>query len=118
MKKINIIKSNDEYNRIIKNCRSYKYNDYIIYIEKIATNTYQFGFSVGKKIGNAVTRNKIKRQLKSILDKINFKNGFNCIIIVKRGILDKSFTEKENDLNILIEKLGIKKESSNEEKNC
>ena len=117
MKKINIIKSNDEYNRIIKNCKSYKYNDFVIYLEKTNINTYQFGFSVGKKIGNAVTRNKIKRQLKSILDKINFKNGFNCIIIVRRGILDKSFAEKENDLKYLINKIGIKKENSNEEKN-
>lgn len=110
MKKINIIKSNDEYNRIIKNCKSYKYNDFVIFLENNKDENYHFGFSVGKKIGNAVTRNKIKRQIKSILDKIVFKNGFNCIIIVKKSIVDKSFVQKENDLNFLIDKIGIKKE--------
>lgn len=115
MKKINIIKSNDEYNRIIKSFKPYKYNDFIIYVEKTNQNIYKFGFSVGKKVGNAVTRNKIKRRLKSILDKLDFKKGFNCIIIVKKGIVDKSFQEIENDLNIIINKIDIKKENENEE---
>ena len=114
MKKINIVKKNEDYNRIIKNCKSYKYKDFIIYIEWINEDKYHFGFSVGKKIGNAVTRNKIKRQIKSILDKLIFKNGFNCIIIVKRGILNKSFNEMEKDLNDLIEKINIKKENTND----
>ena len=108
MKKINIIKSNDEYNRIIRTIKPYKYNDLILYVEKNNLETYKFGFSVGKKIGNAVTRNKVKRRLKAILDKIHFKNGFNCIIIVRKGILDISFDQIEKDLNSIIEKINIK----------
>ena len=114
MKKINILKENDEYNRIIRNYKPIKYNDYIIYIEKNTNEVYKFGFSVGKKIGHAVLRNKIKRQLKSILDKIPFKNNFKCIIIVKKGIIDKSFIEMENDLKIALKKINIIKESIDE----
>lgn len=114
MKKINIIKSNEEYNRIIKNNKPYKYNEFLLYVEKNSENSYKFGFSVGKKIGNAVTRNKIKRRIKAILDKIDFKKGFNCIIIVRKGILDKSFQEMEYDLNSIISKINIK-EQRNEE---
>ncbi len=117
MKKINIIKSNDEYNRIIKTCHSYKYNDYVVYYEKNNDVSYHFGFSVGKKIGHAVTRNKIKRQTKAILDKYTFKNGFNCIIMVRKGILSKSFIEMEKDLDIVLKKINIIKEKNNEEKN-
>lgn len=111
MKKINIVKKNEDYNRIIQNFKPYKYKDYIVYIEWVNDKSYHFGFSVGKKIGNAVTRNKIKRQIKSILDKLVFKNGFNCIIIVKRGILEKSFSDMQRDLLELIEKVKITKES-------
>ncbi len=111
MKKINIVKKNEDYNRIIQNFKPYKYKDYIVYIEWVSENSYHFGFSVGKKIGNAVTRNRIKRQIKSILDKLVFKNGFNCIIIVKRGILEKSFSDMQRDLIELIEKIKITKES-------
>ena len=111
MKKINIIKKNEDYNRIIKNCKSYKYKDFVAYIEWVDSSIYHFGFSVGKKIGNAVTRNRIKRQLKSILDKITFKNNFNCIIIVRKGILDKTFQQMQDELNELAELIKIKKEN-------
>ena len=49
MKKINIIKKNEDYNRIIKNCKSYKYKDFVAYIEWVDSSIYHFGFSVGKK---------------------------------------------------------------------
>ena len=87
MKKINIVKENRDYNRIINSNRPFKYKDFIIYIDKKEPSVYRFGFSVGKKIGNAVTRNHIKRQLKEIVSKNDYKNNFDCIIIVGKGIL-------------------------------
>lgn len=117
MKKINIIKRNEEYNRIIKNCKSYKYKDIVVYIEWVDNSIYHFGFSVGKKVGNAVTRNRIKRQLKSILDKLSFKNNFNCIIIVRKSILEKTFQEIQDEMIELVKKLDIMKERNDEEKN-
>ena len=116
MKKENIIKKSLDFDRIIKNNKSYKYKDYIIYLEKTENNTYHFGLSVGKKIGNAVTRNKIKRQLKNIIDKNNYEKGINCIIIVRKGLLEKSFSERENDLIEAFKKLNIIKEKCNEKK--
>lgn len=110
MKKKNILKENKDFNRIIQNNKGYKYKDYIIYIEKNTNNIYHFGFSVGKKIGNAVTRNKIKRQLKNIIDKNIYQNNFNCIIIVKKSILYKSYQEIKNDLLEVLKKQNIIKE--------
>lgn len=114
MKKKNIIKSNLIFDRIIKNNKSYKYKDYIIYLERNSDSDYHFGLSVGKKVGNAVTRNKIKRQLKSIIDKNNYEKGFNCIIIVRKGILNKSFQMMEKELNECLSKMKIIKETKNE----
>ena len=114
MKKKNIVKKNQEYNRIIRNYKPYKYKEYILYVEKNKEDTYHFGFSVGKKIGNAVVRNKIKRQIKNILDKKVYKNGFNCIIIVNSNILNKSYHEMEQDLNLVLKKLELIKEKRDE----
>lgn len=116
MKKTNILKKSMDFDRIIKNNRSYKYKDYILYVEKVEDSTYHFGLSVGKKVGNAVTRNKIKRQLKTIIDKNNYEKGINCIIIVRKGLLEKSFSERENDLMEAFKKLNIIKEKCNEKK--
>ncbi len=114
MKKINILKRSEDFTRIIKTKKAFIYKDYIIYVEKKDPSIYNFGFSVGKKIGNAVTRNKIKRQLKNILDKYSFKNDFNCVIIVGKGILKRSFTEKEENLINALKKLDLIKENKDE----
>lgn len=108
MKKINIVKKNRDFSRIIKNNRPIKSNLFVIYLENNTNDIYKFGISASKKVGNAVTRNRLKRQIKSILDKNTYKNNFNCIIIIKKDIIDKSFDEMTKDLNILIDKLNIK----------
>lgn len=114
MKKLNILKESSDFDRIIHHNRAKKYKDYIIYIEYTKEDNYHFGISVGKKIGNAVMRNRIKRQIKSIIDKNIYKNGFNCIIILGRGILDRTYEEMCNNYNIAIKDLNILKEVSNE----
>lgn len=114
MNKDNIIKESKDFDRIIHNNKSYKYKDYIIYIEYNNSNNYRFGLSVGKKIGNAVRRNKVKRQLKSIISQKEYKNGFNCIIIVGVGINQRSFSEMKENYFKAINSLNILKEHSNE----
>ena len=109
MKKINILKEKSEFDRIIKNIKPYKYKDYLIFLDRNSSNNYKFGISVSKKICKAVERNKIKRQIKSIIDKKEYKNDFKCIIIVLKGILYKNFKEKEMDLYNAFEKLYIYK---------
>lgn len=116
MKKINILKDSRDFDRIIKENKPYKYKDYIIYIERIENNIYKFGISVGKKIGNAVNRNLIKRRIKSIIDKKDYQNGFNCIIIVGKGINERSFKEMEDNLLFAFNNINIIKEKKNEEK--
>lgn len=109
MKKKNILKNSRDFTRIIKTNSPYKSKNYIIYIEKNEEECYHFGISVSKKIGNAVVRNRIKRQIKSILDEKHYKNGFNCIIIVRKSLLDFDFNGMRETLFEQIQKLKIEK---------
>ncbi|MDE5630927.1 MAG: ribonuclease P protein component, partial [Bacilli bacterium] len=78
----------------------------VIYNKERAPKFPRFGLAVGKKIGNAVTRNRVKRQIRSIIDnnKNLFKNSKDYIIIVKRNFLDLSFQDMERELKSLLEK--------------
>lgn len=116
MKKINIIKSSRDFDRIIKNNKPYIYKDYVIYVEHNTNDVYKFGISAGKKLGNAVNRNKIKRQIRSIIDENVYQNNFNCIIIVGKGINERTFEERKNNLLIALSSINIIKEKHNEKK--
>ncbi len=99
MKKKNIVKKSEDFTKIIKSTKPYRQQGYLIFLEKTDLPTFQFGISVSNKVGNAVTRNRIKRQIKSIIDKNNYQNNFKCIIIIKREILEKSYQALEKELN-------------------
>ncbi len=107
MKKINIVKSNEDFDRIIKCNKPFKYKSFVVYIEWTNDTCYHFGFCVSKKIGNAVTRNKIKRRIKSAISGFDYKNNFNCIIITGKGILNESFQELSDNLFFIFDKLSL-----------
>lgn len=111
MKKINILKNNYDFERIIKNNKSFKGEFCFYYVEKVNNEgPYKFGISVSKKIGNAVIRNTYKRRIKSILDKNNYINSFNCIIILKKNILDSDYKSIEISINKDLKNLNLIKE--------
>ena len=104
MKKENIIKKHNDFQTIIQTTKPHKSNYFILFIKKTDLDNYRFGIAVSKKIGNAVTRNKIKRQIKNILNinKELFRKGYDCIIIVNKSILNLNYNEKcEKLINIL-----------------
>ena len=107
MKKINVLKENRDFKRIINAKKPFKYKSFIVYKED-TNEIYKFGISVIKKIGNAVLRNKIKRQISEIISKNNYENSFNCIIIVRKSYLENNFLNNSNDLNYIFQKLNIK----------
>ena len=111
MKKINIVKESKDFKKIIKNNKSFRTKYFYIYKQNHEENIYHFGLSVGKKIGNAVRRNKVKRQLREILSKNHYQKNFDCIIIVRREINDADFQKIQEDLNFALKKLSLIKEN-------
>ena len=108
MKKLNIIKKQDEIDNVIKNGKKYKNKFYFVYrLYNKDNKYYRFCICVSKKLGNAVTRNKNKRQIKDIIDKSNFvfskENDY--VIILKKEISLASFEEKKKYLLEILCKL-------------
>ena len=106
MKKINIVRKNQDFKRILNQRKSLGNKYLVIYYKENNINLNRYGISVSKKVGNAVTRNKIKRQIKNIIDKNQnlFKKNQDYIIIVKKAILDLKFNEIEESIKKLLTK--------------
>lgn len=108
MKKNQVIKKNDEFARIINEGKRIKNIYYTIFYQPSSNNLY--GISVPTKTGNAVTRNKIKRQLKNIIDnnKKDIQKNYDYVIIIKRQLLEIDFQRRQEELISLMKKIGDK----------
>lgn len=107
MKKIEIIKSSREYTEIINLNKSKRNKYFSIYYRK-NNKENRYGITIPKKIGIAVERNKIKRRAKNIIDnhKKTIQNGYDYVIIVKKGILELTYQDMEKELLKLIKSIG------------
>ena len=107
MKKEYRVKENQEIELILKN-KIYKSNRYFSVYKRInkETSHFRYAISVGKKIGNAVVRNKVKRQVTSIIDNLNLNLNSNTdvFIIVRPAVKDIEFLKMKSQLEYLFNK--------------
>ena len=111
MKKKEIVRSSNLFNQIIKDGKKISNSHYVIYFLEKEEKLPNFGVAVSKKIGNAVMRNKIKRQLRNIVDnnKMLFKNYYNYIIMIRKEYNDLNFYDKEDSFKKLLGKVNNEK---------
>ncbi len=110
MKKKERVKSNILFNAVIKQGKKISNKYFSIYYYNNEKGLKLFGVSAPKKIGNAVLRNKLKRQIRQLLDdvKIMFKNNQNYIIIIKEPCIKAKYNEKKQAMLDLIGEINEK----------
>src|SRR5690625_2283793 len=107
MKKANRIKKNDEFQYIFNNGKSFANRQLVMYyVAKPKQEHFRVGLSVGKKIGNAVTRNRIKRYLRQAFQELerDIKHELDIVIIARQPTKDMDFYEVKRSLSHLLYK--------------
>tara|TARA_B100000965_G_scaffold202317_1_gene168925 strand:- start:83 stop:424 length:342 start_codon:yes stop_codon:yes gene_type:complete len=95
--KILALSKNEEFKKLLKKKKvSNKYvTIFFGNLENKDNQRLNISFSVKKKIGNAVCRNKIKRRLRSIMNdavkKISIKMDYSYLVIPKQNIINSEF---------------------------
>lgn len=94
MKKEHRILKNEQFQTIMKKGTLTKTSLCYGYYAPNDLNKLRVGVAVSKKVGNAVTRNKIKRQIKAIVRPYIKTHTGDFIIVAKKEIIDSSFDDK------------------------
>ena len=107
MKKKDTIKSQKEFSILIKTGRFINTKEYVIFYKEHNLEKKRFGLAISTKLGNAVTRNKLKRQTREIIDKLNslFKNNKDYIIMIRKGCLETPFQQRVESLEKKIKEI-------------
>lgn len=108
MKKEYRIKKQQEMDKIFKTSKRFKSDNYMLVYSKTNEEHFRFAISIGSKFGNAVERNKIKRQIRAIISKNKqcLKN-YLFIIVVKPRQEKQNFIQIENELINILKKTKI-----------
>ena len=107
MKVINRIKKSDDFALTINKGFSYRLPSYIVHVRKTENNITRVGISASKKLGHAVTRNRVKRQVRAICDEVidYSQKSLDIVIIVKTIFLTTSFDDNKSQLSDLMKGL-------------
>ncbi len=110
------LKNNYDFRRVYKKGKSYVCPFFVIYINPNRNNNVRLGITVGKKIGNAVNRNRAKRVItaafRSAYPQIAAGNDF--VIVARTRILNVKSTKVEELLLKLLKEHGALNQNTNE----
>ncbi|MFD1707834.1 ribonuclease P protein component [Siminovitchia sediminis] len=101
MKKAYRIKSNTDFQAVFKKGKSVANRQFVLYaLEKKEQTHFRIGLSVSKKIGNAVTRNRIKRYIRQVFyeleDQVSHNQDF--VIIARKPAADMDYHSVKKSL--------------------
>lgn len=98
MKKEYILIKNEHILDVIRTGSKRIFPFFNVYRKKNKLTHSRFCISVSKKIGNAVVRNKLKRQIKDILIKNLSTNCEDYVIILNSSFKNLSYKEKREEI--------------------
>ena len=77
--------------------------------ELVTSSAVRIGFTVTRKVGNAVVRNRVKRRLRAAASQIapiHVKGNFDLVLIGRAETEDRNFEELKQDLLIALNHVG------------
>ncbi|WP_273123526.1 ribonuclease P protein component [Metabacillus sp. HB246100] len=101
------VKKNKDFQKIFKQGKSIANRQFVLYIMDNSTEKeFRIGLSVSKKIGNAVTRNKVKRLIRQVFleEKDKLITGKEFIMIARKPAAEMNYHEVKGSVQHLLRK--------------
>lgn len=102
------VKKSQEFSEIMNYKKYYNSDVMTLYVKPKKEEVNRVGLSVGKKIGNAVMRNKVKRQVRMMVQETyTFKEDFDTILLIRPKFIEESYESNKKVLEMLLKKVKI-----------
>lgn len=114
--KIIKLKSNRDFRRVYQRGKSYVCPYFVVYVNPNRSSDIRLGITAGKKIGNAVKRNRAKRVITAAFRAVYpyLLAGTDFVIVARTRILDVKSTKVEALLSKILSDNGALQSQTNE----
>ena len=118
MKKNFRVKREKDFKAIFKEGTSFANRKFVVYQLENQKKHFRVGLSVSKKLGNAVTRNQIKRRIRHIIQnaKGSLVEDVDFVVIARKGVENLEYAEMERNLLHVLKLSKIYREGNGSEK--
>ena len=109
LKRCFYLKRNKQFRQVYRKGKSVACRELVLIYAKNRSDMVHVGFSVGKKLGNSVVRNRVKRRLREAF-RPNLPlllPGFDLIVIARDAARDAPFSSLADSLRYLLRKAGL-----------
>ncbi|HHW06797.1 MAG TPA: ribonuclease P protein component [Clostridia bacterium] len=100
---------NAQFKEVYSRGRSYVGYYLVLYVKENQSDQTRIGFTVSKKIGKAVVRNRIKRKLREVcrLNLDRFAKGYDIIFVARKKIKGIRYHLVEQEIEKLCTRAGL-----------
>lgn len=95
------IKKNKEFQQVFNEGKSYANRQFVVYcLPKEGQKEFRIGLSIGKKIGNAVIRNQVKRYIRQVFFEIKeeLRQDMDYVIIARVSAANLNYHETKKSI--------------------
>lgn len=105
------LKQNSDFRAVYARGKSAVSPRTVIYCRKNRRDQNRVGFTVSRKLGNAVTRNRVRRRLREImrLNASSVRQGYDLILVARTRAVDADYGKLEADVLRCLDQLHLLK---------
>ena len=105
------LKRKSDFGRAYSKGRSYVTDLIVVYVLPIGGGTTRAGFSVSKKVGKSVVRNRVKRLLREAVRESlpDIADGYDLVIVARKKSVGVGLSEIRAAFARIVEKSGLRK---------
>lgn len=106
------LKENHIFQRLYHKGRSGVGNYMVLYCRENRSGSNRVGYTVGKKLGHAVVRNRTRRRLREVyrLAEENLRPGLDVVVVARSRCVNADFLSMQEEFARLAKKTGLWRE--------
>jgi len=103
------LKKRKDFSQVFGTGRSAASSLMVVYTMPRESTSVRIGFSAGKKLGNAVVRNRARRRLKEMVRQFlpRLKGGRDLVVIARAGAVKATWPELEREFQQICRRLKM-----------